>query len=51
MSGSVATAAPLRVGEDEAGRYAGAIDGFQTFDRALEAREINALVQHEEAGT
>ena len=49
ISGSVATTAPLRVGEDEAGRYAGAISGFQTFDRALEVREINALVQREEA--
>jgi Concanavalin A-like lectin/glucanases superfamily len=41
--GSVATAAPLRVGEDEAGRYPGAIDGFRCFDRALEPREVNAL--------
>ena len=42
-SGSVATAAALRVGEDETGRYAGSIDGFRAFDRALEPREINAL--------
>ena len=62
VRGSVATTAPLRVGEDEAGRYAGAIDGFRTFDRALEAREISALaadgspltppaVHYEEAAT
>ena len=37
MTGSIATGAPLRIGEDEAGRYAGAIDDFQTFDRALDA--------------
>ena len=41
--GSIATAAPLRVGEDEAGRYHGAIEGFRCFDRALEPREVNAL--------
>ena len=41
--GSVATSAPLRIGEDEAARYGGAIDGFCTFDRALESREIKAL--------
>ncbi len=43
VTGSLATPAPLRIGEDEAGRYAGAIDGFRTFDRALDAREISAL--------
>jgi hypothetical protein len=43
VRGSLATAAPLRVGEDETGRYAGAIDGFQAFDRALAAQEISAL--------
>jgi hypothetical protein len=62
VTGSIATAAPLRIGEDEAGRYTGAIDGFRTFDRALEVREISALaanrsplstpaVHYEEAGT
>jgi Concanavalin A-like lectin/glucanases superfamily len=62
VTGPVATDAPLRVGEDEAGRYAGAIDGFRAFERALEAREIGALaadgppltprvVHYEEAGT
>ena len=45
VSGSVETGAPLRVGEDEAGRYAGAIDGFRAFDRALEPKEIKALHQ------
>ena len=43
VRGSVATPAALRIGEDEAGRYAGAIDGFQTFGHALGSREINAL--------
>jgi hypothetical protein len=43
VSGSVANPAALRIGEDEAGRYAGAIDGFRTFDHPLEPREINAL--------
>ena len=43
MTGSIGTAAPLRVGEDEGGRYAGAIDDFHTFDRALDGREIGAL--------
>src|SRR6185436_17072886 len=56
VSGSVATDAVLRVGEDEAGGYAGAIEGFQTFDRALGPQEINALAataaaHYEEAGT
>lgn len=57
VCGSMATAAALRIGEDEAGRYAGAIAGFQTFDHALEPREINAVaatppaaVHYEEAG-
>ncbi len=43
VTGSIGTVAPLRVGEDEAGRYAGAIDDFHTFDRALDGREIGAL--------
>jgi hypothetical protein len=43
VTGSIATPAPLRTGEDEAGRYAGTIDDFQTFDRALDLREIGAL--------
>ena len=47
MIGSVGTSAPLRVGEDESGRYAGTIDGFRVFDRALEPREIKTL-QYEE---
>jgi hypothetical protein len=50
MIGSLASGAPLRIGEDEAGRYAGAVDGFRAFDRALERREIKAL-QNEEVGT
>jgi hypothetical protein len=62
VRGSIATAAPLRIGEDEAGAYRGGSEGFEAFDRALERREINALaaarpplaataVHHEEAGT
>ncbi|MDX6540546.1 MAG: hypothetical protein QOI71_2156, partial [Gaiellales bacterium] len=43
VSGSVTNAVPLRVGEDEAGPFGGAIDGFRIVDRALEAREIRAL--------
>ena len=43
VSGSVATSAPLRIGEDEAGRYGDAIDGVRTFDRALDPKEIKAL--------
>jgi hypothetical protein len=50
MIASVGTSAPLRVGEDESGRYTGTIDGFRVFDRALEPREIKAL-QYEEVGT
>jgi hypothetical protein len=50
MIGSVGTSASLRVGEDESGRYAGTIDGFRVFDRALEPRAIKAL-QYEEVGT
>jgi Concanavalin A-like lectin/glucanases superfamily len=62
LSGSLATTAPLRIGEDEAGRYVGAIDDFRILDRALEPREIHALaairppasataMQHQEVGT
>jgi hypothetical protein len=43
VTGSIATAVPLRIGEDASGRHAGAIDEFQTFDRALDPREIGAL--------
>jgi Concanavalin A-like lectin/glucanases superfamily len=55
VTGSVASDAPLRVGEGEAGRYRGAINGFRIFDHALAPGEINALatmpVHHEEVGT
>jgi hypothetical protein len=49
VTGSIATDAPLRIGEDEAGRHAGAIDDFQTFDRALDLREIGAMQREEQA--
>ena len=50
VTGPLATDARLRIGEDEAGRHAGRIDRFQTFDRALDPREIGAL-HHEETAT
>lgn len=43
IAGSLATGAPLAVGEDEAGRFGGTIDGVQTFARALAPRELAAL--------
>jgi len=50
VTGSIATGAALRIGEDETGRCTGDVDRFQTFDRALDAREISAL-HHEERAT
>ncbi len=50
VTGSIASAAPLRVGEDETGPSTGEIDRFQTFDRALTERETAAL-HHEETAT
>jgi hypothetical protein len=43
VTGLLAGAGPLRVGEDESGRYRGGIAGFTALDRALSGREIMAL--------
>jgi hypothetical protein len=52
ITGPVTTDAPLRIGEDEAGRYGGRIGDVRTYGRALDGREIEALaaaMDHEEA--
>ena len=51
LAGSVATAAPLTIGEDASGRFRGGIEGAATHDRALEPGEIEALAAHALQGT
>jgi hypothetical protein len=51
LAGSVATAAPLTIGEDASGRFRGGIEGAATHDRALEPGEIEALAAHALRGT
>jgi Concanavalin A-like lectin/glucanases superfamily len=45
LPGSIATEAVLRFGEDESGKFAGAIEGFQIFDRVLDGRELRTLAE------
>jgi Concanavalin A-like lectin/glucanases superfamily len=46
VTGSVATAAPLTIGEDASGPFRGGIEGATTHDRALDPGEIEALAAH-----
>jgi hypothetical protein len=46
IAGSVATDAPLTIGEDASGRFRGGLEGAATHDRALDAGEIEALAAH-----
>ena len=45
ITGSLATPAPLRIGEDERGRYGAPLAGFIAVDRALDEPEIAALAR------
>jgi hypothetical protein len=46
IAGSVATGAPLTIGEDASGRFRGGLEGAATHDRALDAGEVEALAEH-----